>query len=145
MSGVGLGGTLQRVGLKNLSALGEVESEARDLAFKQQRAQNVAQNQAIGGLVGSLMGVGKGAYQSYKAGEQQADVRNAEAARSQFPDEASYQASIKKNYSPEVRREMAVRATIPQDLRETYGLEDPPPQWAWDMAQQTLKLKHLFE
>lgn len=143
MNNVGFGYGVR--GLSNLVALGDTENKRRWAEYERGQKESAAQGQAIGGLVGSVVGLGKGAYKSYKAGEQQADVRNAEAARSQFPDEASYRDSIKKNYSPEVLRELAVREAIPQDLREAYGLEEPTPQWAYDMAQQTLKLKHLFE
>lgn len=132
----GYGQNIKLIGLRHLLDQGNTESERLRLQQEMNALNSKARGKAIGGVVGSVLGAGKGLYDDYRAGELQADVKNAEAARDQFPDEASYRASIKKNYSPEVRREMALRAMVPPEFREEYGLAADKPHWAYDVVQR---------
>ena len=121
---------LQKIGLRNLGTLAEVDARMRDRAYEQNRLESEAKANAIGGLIGNVAGAGLAGYSEYKRGEFDKDVTNAEAARNQFPDEKSYQESLKKNYSPEVQKEVAWRRTLPKEGRDYYGLEDAAPEWS---------------
>lgn len=121
---------LQKIGLRNLGTLAEVDSEARRRMYEQNQIESESKANAIGSLIGNVAGLGMAGYSEYKKGEFGKDVTNAEAARNQFPDEKSYQESLKKNYSPEVQKEVAWRRTHPGDGRDAMGLDDATPEWS---------------
>ena len=121
---------LQKIGLRNLGTLAEVDSEASRRMYEQNQIESESKANAIGSLIGNVAGLGMAGYSEYKKGEFGKDVTNAEAARNQFPDEKSYQESLKKNYSPEVQKEVAWRRTHPGDGRDAMGLDDATPEWS---------------
>jgi hypothetical protein len=121
---------LQKNGLRNLDGLARVDAEARRRMYEQNQIESEAKNEAIGSLIGNVAGLGMAGYSEYKKGEFGKDVTNAEAARNQFPDEKSYQESLKKNYSPKVQKEVAWRRTHPGDGRDAMGLDDATPEWS---------------
>ena len=53
-------------GMENLSNLAALEQQRRYADWEQQVANSRAQSQAIGGLVGSVIGAGKGLYEDRK-------------------------------------------------------------------------------
>lgn len=113
------GGRLQRIGLGALQNMAELESDRERLRDTMNQLDAKAKGESTGQLVGIGVGALKGGVQKYLANEFEADVRNVEAARSQFPDEASYQASIRKNYSPAVLREVGLRRLLPAELKDS--------------------------
>lgn len=124
------GGRLQRIGLANLQAMADIENRRLWDNVEQGQQESEAKNSAIGSLIGNVAGLGMAGYSEHKKGEFGKDVTNAEAARNQFPDEKSYQESLKKNYSPEVQKEVAWRRTHTGDERNSMGLDDATPEWS---------------
>jgi len=118
------------MGLRNMDRLGDLENKKIWAEYANRMEESAAKNEAIGSLIGNVAGLGMAGYSEYKKGEFGKDVTNAEAARNQFPDEKSYQESLKKNYSPEVQKEVAWRRTHPGDGRDSMGLDDATPEWS---------------
>lgn len=118
------------MGLQNMDRLADLENKKIWAQYENKMKESEAQNEAIGSLVGNVAGLGMAGYSEYKKGEFDKDVTNAEAARNQFPDEKSYQESLKNNYSPEVQKEVAWRRTHPGDGRDSIGLDDATPEWS---------------
>lgn len=61
-------------GAENLNKLAELENQRRYEDWKQQVSNSLAQSQAIGGLVGSVIGAGKGVYESRKQAHDDAEA-----------------------------------------------------------------------
>ena len=121
---------LQKIGLANMERLADVDGRRREMEYERNALESESQANAIGSLIGTVGGLGMAGYKEYKKGEFDTDVTNAEAARNQFPDETSYQESLKKNYSPEVQKEVAWRRTLPKEGRDYVGLDDAAPEWS---------------
>ena len=61
-------------GAENMSRLADLEQQRRYADWEQQVANSRAQSQAIGGLVGSVIGAGKGLYEDRKQQHDDAEL-----------------------------------------------------------------------
>lgn len=61
---------LQKIGLRNLGTLAEVDARMRDRAYEQNRLESEAKANAIGGLIGNVAGAGLAGYSEYKRGQE---------------------------------------------------------------------------
>lgn len=68
------GGGLQRIGLENMMELARIEAARRRMDIEQQDMESEAKGRAIGEMVGTVGGMGKGFYEHRKA---QHDSKNA--------------------------------------------------------------------
>ena len=61
---------LQKIGLRNLGTLAEVDARMRDQIYENNRLESEAKANAIGGLIGNVAGLGMAGYSEYKRGQE---------------------------------------------------------------------------
>lgn len=62
--------SLQKIGLRNLGTLAEVDSEARRRMYEQNQIESESKANAIGSLIGNVAGLGMAGYSEYKRGQE---------------------------------------------------------------------------
>lgn len=111
------------MGLGNLSRLAETERLRRAFEYEMSAKNAEAQGKAVGSLIGTGVGVLKGAYDDYQQGEKDADVQRGVQARKDYgvltDTNKPAMGRVREVYGDEVADVVAERTQLPVGLRQT--------------------------
>lgn len=111
------------MGLENLSRLANTERLRREFEYEMDAKNAEAQGKAIGSLIGTGVGLAKGAYDDYSQRETDADVQRGVKARKEYgvmtDTNKPARGRVREVYGDEVADVVAERTQPPVGIRQT--------------------------
>ena len=119
----GFGQNVKLIGLRHLLNQGENDSQRYWAQYEQDVAESKAKGQAIGSLIGTGVGLAKGAYDDYNQKETDADIERGVQARKEYgvltDTNKPAMGRVREVYGDEVADVVAERTQLPVGLRQT--------------------------
>ena len=117
------GQNIKLIGLRHLLDQGENDSKRYWAQYEQDVAESKAKGQAIGSLIGTGVGLAKGAYDDYNQKETDADIERGVQARKEYgvltDTNKPAMGRVREVYGDEVADVVAERTQLPVGLRQT--------------------------